>query len=45
METYKGGDIYKGMMANPHLKDVSARDFAVLEGPIRTTRGSAEIAA
>jgi hypothetical protein len=45
METYKEGEIYKGMLANPYLKDVSARDFAVFEGPSRVTRGLAEAAA
>lgn len=44
MEAYKEGDVYKGTTTNPHFKDVSARDFAVLEGPTRTTRGSAEAA-
>ena len=42
MEAYKDTDIYEGMMANPHFKDVSVRDFAVLEAPTRVTRGMAE---
>lgn len=45
MEAYKEGEIYKGMLANPYLKDVSARDFAVFEGPSRVTRGMVDAAA
>jgi heme-degrading monooxygenase HmoA len=44
MEAYKETDIYKGMMANPYFKDFSVKDFAVLEGPTRITRGTAEAA-
>ena len=44
MEAYKYSDIYEGMMANPHFKDVSVRDFAVLEAPTLITRGMAEAA-
>jgi heme-degrading monooxygenase HmoA len=43
MEAYKESDIYKGMVANPHLKGVTVRDFAVLEAPTRITRGLAEV--
>ena len=39
MEAYKGSDIYKGMATNPHPADVTTKDFAVLEGPTRVTRG------
>jgi heme-degrading monooxygenase HmoA len=42
MEAYKQSDIYKGMANNPHFKDVTVKDFAVLENPTRTTRGPAE---
>lgn len=45
MEAYKEGEIYKGMLANPYLKDVTARDFAIFEGPSRVTRGMVEAAA
>ncbi len=41
MEAYKGSDIYKGIATNPHFADVSTKDFAVLEGPTRVTRGPA----
>jgi heme-degrading monooxygenase HmoA len=39
MEDYKRTDIYKGMLANPHLDGVVSKDFAVLENPTRVTRG------
>ena len=42
MEAYKGTEIYKGLLANPFFGDFSVRDFAVLEGPTRLTRGAAE---
>jgi heme-degrading monooxygenase HmoA len=45
MEAYKHSDIYKGMMANPYFKDISVKDFAVLEGPTRITRGATAEAA
>lgn len=39
MEEYETTDIYKGMLANPRLEGVTAKDFAVLENPTRITRG------
>lgn len=42
MEDYKETDIYRGMLANPHFGGVTVRDFVVLEGPSRITRGLAE---
>ena len=44
MEDYKETDIYKGMATNPLFEDMVVKDFAVLEGPTRLTRGSAEVA-
>jgi len=44
MEAYTQSDIYKGMVANSYIQDVSVKDFAVLEGPTRITRGSVEAA-
>lgn len=40
MESYRSSDIYKGIVSNPHFENVSARDFAVLEGPTSVTRGT-----
>ena len=42
MESYRTSDIYKGMLANPHFRNVSAKDFAVLENPTSVTRGAAQ---
>ena len=41
MENYKESDIYKGMATNPRFAGVTAKDFSVLEGPTRVTRGPA----
>ena len=41
MESYRTSDIYKGMLANPHFENLSAREFAVLENPTSVTRGTA----
>ena len=45
MENYKESDIYRGIATNPHFADVTAKDFAVLKGPTRVTRGPVEAAA
>ncbi len=45
MENYTETDLYKGMLGNPHLDDITVRDFAVLENPTRVTRGTAEVVA
>lgn len=42
-EDYKETEIYREMEANPHFENFAVKDFAVLEGPTRTTRGLAEI--
>ena len=42
MEDYKKTDIYKGMLANPHLDGVTSKDFGVLETPTRVTSGLLE---
>ncbi len=42
MEGYAETDLFKGMAANPYLKNLTGRDFDVLEGPTRITRGSVE---
>lgn len=44
MEDYKETDLYEGLLANPHFGGVRVRDFAVLEGPTRVTRGLEEAA-
>jgi len=45
MEAYKQTDIYKGMQANPHFKNIAVKDFAVMESPTRVTRGPVQAAA
>jgi heme-degrading monooxygenase HmoA len=42
MEGYAETDLFKGMAANPYLKNLTVRDFDVLEGPTRITRGSVQ---
>jgi hypothetical protein len=42
MEGYAETDIFKGMTANPHFKNLTVRDFELLEEPTRITRGLAE---
>ena len=39
MRAYQGGEIFQGLQANPHLIDVTVRDFSVLAGPTKVTRG------
>lgn len=39
MRAYQDGKIFQGLRANPHLVDVTVRDFSVLAGPTEVTRG------
>jgi len=39
MRAYQGGKIFQGLQANPHMTDVAVRDFSVLAGPTKVTRG------
>jgi hypothetical protein len=39
MRAYQDGKIFQGLQANPHMLDVSVRDFPVLAGPTKVTRG------
>jgi hypothetical protein len=39
MRAYLGGKIFQGLLGNPHLTDVTVRDFSVLAGPTEVTRG------
>jgi hypothetical protein len=39
MRAYQGGKIFQGLRADPHLIDVAVRDFSVLAGPTKVTRG------
>ena len=39
MRAYQSGKIFQGLQANPHMIDVTVRDFPVLAGPTKVTRG------
>jgi hypothetical protein len=39
MRAYQGGKIFRGLQENPHMIDVTVRDFSVLAGPTKVTRG------
>ena len=39
MRAYQGGEIFQGLQAIPHMLDVTVRDFSVLAGPTKVTRG------
>jgi len=39
MRAYQGGNIFRGLQANPHMIDVTVRDFSVLAEPTKVTRG------
>ena len=39
MRAYQGGQIFQGLQANPHMIDVAVRDFSVMDGPTKVTRG------
>jgi putative monooxygenase ydhR len=39
MRAYQDGKIFQGLQANPHLIDVTVRDFSALARPTKVTRG------
>ncbi len=39
MRAYEDGNIFQGLQANPNMTDVAVRDFSVLAGPTKVTRG------
>jgi hypothetical protein len=39
MRAYLDGEIFQGLLGNPHMIDVTVRDFAVLAEPTKVTRG------
>ena len=45
MENYLKSDLCQAVLNHPNLSGITSRDFAVLEGPSRTTRGFVEPAA
>ncbi len=42
MENYTKSELFNSMTTDPNLVDVTSKDFAVLEGPTRVTRGLAK---
>ena len=45
METYLRSDLFRAVAANPNFTNIASRDFSVLEGPTRITRGPLAVAA
>ena len=39
MRAYQAGEIFQALQANPHMIDVTVRDFSVLAGPTKVTGG------
>ena len=42
MENYTKSELFNSMTTDPNIVDITSKDFAVLEGPTRVTRGLAE---
>ena len=45
MEAFADTELFKGFVADPHFIDITARDFAVLDGPTAVTHRHAALAA
>jgi quinol monooxygenase YgiN len=45
MEAFADTDLFKGFVADPHFTDITASDFAVIEGPTAVTHRQATLAA
>jgi len=41
MENYVNSELFSAVATDPNLVDITSKDFAVLEGPTRVTRGLA----
>jgi putative monooxygenase ydhR len=39
MRAYQAGKIFQGLLADPHMADVTVSDFSVLEAPTKVTGG------
>src|SRR3984957_7607205 len=37
LRAYQDGEIFQGLLANPHMTDVTVSDFSVLGGPTKVT--------
>ena len=38
-EAYQAGEVFAAVAGNPNFVNVTAKDFGILEGPTRVTRG------
>ena len=45
MEAFADTELFKGFVADPHFTDITARAFAVLDGPTAVTHRHAALAA
>jgi len=43
MEDFKKTDLFRSVVSHPNLANLTSRDFAVMEGPTRATRGLLEV--
>jgi hypothetical protein len=44
MENFTKTELFHSVVSHPNLADLTSRDFAVMEGPTRVTRGPVELA-
>src|SRR5205085_8553740 len=44
MQTFVGSDLFRGIGADPHLTNVTSRDFSILEAPTAMTHGLSPMA-
>ena len=42
LENYLASDIFKSLEANPYLTNITTRQFSILDGPTRLTRGAVD---
>ena len=45
MDAFASSDLFKAIVANPHLVDITSRDFAVIAGPTSVTQARIPAAA
>jgi hypothetical protein len=43
MEDFTKTDLFRSVVTHPNLANLTSRDFAVMEGPTRVTRGPIEV--
>jgi len=43
MEDFRKTDLFRSVISHPNLSDLASRDFAVMRGPTRVTRGLLEV--